>query len=300
MRIDRAGHVNQQSKSFLVLFFKKELLSFWPLPETAGLLPYDFIHEHDFGMTRFALLIEYDGRDFVGWQRQADGISVQAVMEDAAAHLADGKVAVTVAGRTDSGVHALGQVAHLDLARDIDGDKLAQALNFHMKPHRVCVVRAAVVPDGWSARFSAVQRIYRYDILNRRARPALADGRVWHVPHVLDLDAMAEGARLLLGRHDFTSFRASSCQAKSPVRTLDRLDVTRDGDVVAVRAEARSFLHHQVRNIVGTLKLVGEGYWAPERVAVALAERRRGAAGPTAPPDGLFLVEVAYPNAIFG
>jgi tRNA pseudouridine38-40 synthase len=251
-------------------------------------------------MTRFALLIEYDGGGFVGWQRQADGVSVQAVMEDAAAHLAGGPVAVTVAGRTDSGVHALGQVAHLDLARDIEGAKLAQALNFHMKPHRVCVLRAAVVADDWSARFSAVRRSYRYDILNRRARPALAEGRVWHVPHVLDVDAMAAGARLLLGRHDFTSFRASSCQAKSPLRTLDRLDLSREGDCVVVRAEARSFLHHQVRNMVGTLKLVGEGYWKPERVAVALAERRRGAAGPTAPPDGLFLAEVGYPDAVFG
>jgi tRNA pseudouridine38-40 synthase len=251
-------------------------------------------------MTRFALLVEYDGAGFVGWQRQADGPSVQAVMETAAAHLADGPVAVTVAGRTDAGVHAIGQVAHLDLARAIDPGKLAQALNFHMKPHRVCVLRAAIVADDWNARFSAVQRGYRYVILNRRARPALAAGRAWHVPHTLDVAAMAAGARHLLGRHDFSSFRAASCQANSPWRTLDRLDVDRAADCVIVQAEARSFLHHQVRNMVGSLKLVGEGYWPPERMHTALAAGHRSAAGPTAPPEGLFLVEVKYAEAVFG
>jgi tRNA pseudouridine38-40 synthase len=251
-------------------------------------------------MSRFALLLEYDGSGFIGWQRQAEGISVQAVLEDAAAHLAGAPIAAIVAGRTDSGVHALGQVAHIDLARDISPEKLAQALNFHMKPHRVCVLRAAIVADDWSARFSAVRRVYRYVILNRRARPALAAGRVWHVPHPLDVTAMAGGARHLLGRHDFSSFRAASCQANSPWRTLDRLDVDAEGDHVVVRAEARSFLHHQVRNMVGSLKLVGEGYWPPERMAMALAAAHRGAAGPTAPPDGLFLVDVIYPERVFG
>ncbi len=245
-------------------------------------------------MTRFALLVEYDGAGFVGWQRQADGVSIQAVLEDAAAHLAGGPVTSVVAGRTDAGVHAIGQVAHIDLARDITPGKLVQALNFHMKPHRVSVVRAAIVPDDWSARFSAVQRVYRYVILNRAARPALEAGRVWHLPYRLDVGAMQAAARHLLGRHDFSSFRAASCQAKSPVRTLDRLDVERDGDRVLVHAEARSFLHHQVRNMVGTLKLVGDGKWAPARVAHALAAADRAAAGPTAPPDGLYLEQVKY------
>lgn len=245
-------------------------------------------------MTRFALLVEYDGAGFVGWQRQADGVSIQAVLEDAAAHLAGVPVTSVVAGRTDAGVHAIGQVAHIDLARDITPGKLVQALNFHMKPHRVSVVRAAIVPDDWSARFSAVQRVYRYVILNRAARPALEAGRVWHLPYRLDVGAMQAAARHLLGRHDFSSFRAASCQAKSPVRTLDRLDVERDGDRVLVHAEARSFLHHQVRNMVGTLKLVGDGKWAPARVAHALAAVDRAAAGPTAPPDGLYLEQVKY------
>ncbi len=245
-------------------------------------------------MTRFALVLEYDGNGFVGWQRQADGVSIQAVLEDAAAHLAGGPVTSVVAGRTDAGVHAIGQVAHIDLARDITPAKLLQALNFHMKPHRVCVVRAAMVAEDWSARFSAVQRIYRYVILNRAARPALEAGRVWHLPYRLDTGAMQAAAGHLLGRHDFSSFRAASCQAKSPVRTLDRLDVERDGDRVLVHAAARSFLHHQVRNMVGTLKLVGDGKWAPELVARALAAADRAAAGPTAPPDGLYLMQVKY------
>ncbi len=251
-------------------------------------------------MTRWALLLEYDGAGFVGWQRQAVGTSVQAVLEDAAAHLAGGKVVVTVAGRTDAGVHALGQVAHLDLERDIAAEKLATALNFHMRPHRVSVLRAAVVDVAWSARFSAIRRSYRYTILNRRSRPALAEGRVWHLPHALDGAAMAAGARHLLGRHDFTSFRAASCQAKSPWRTLDRLDVLQRGETVEIFAEARSFLHHQVRNMVGTLKLVGEGRWPPDRVAAALAATQRSEAGPTAPPEGLFLVNVRYPDDVFG
>jgi tRNA pseudouridine38-40 synthase len=249
-------------------------------------------------VTRFALVLEYDGTGFVGWQRQADGVSIQAVLEDAAAHLAGGPVTSVVAGRTDAGVHAVGQVAHIDLARDITPDKLVQALNFHMKPHRVCVVRAAIVPDDWSARFSAVRRRYRYVILNRAARPALEAGRVWHLPYRLDVEAMQVAARHLLGRHDFSSFRAASCQAKSPVRTLARLDVEREGDRVLVQAEARSFLHHQVRNMVGTLKLVGDGKWAPERVAHALAAVDRAAAGPTAPPDGLYLVKVKYEGSV--
>jgi tRNA pseudouridine38-40 synthase len=250
-------------------------------------------------MTRWALLLEYDGAGFVGWQRQAVGISFQAVLEDAAAHLAGAPVGSIVAGRTDAGVHAFGQVAHIDLAREITAERLVQALNFHMKPHRVSVLRAASVPPDWNARFSATARAYRYVILNRRARPALDAGRVWHLPQALDSNAMAEGAAHLLGRHDFSSFRAASCQAASPLRTLDRLDVRREGDRVLIEAGARSFLHHQVRNMVGTLKLVGEGRWPPEKMAQVLAAASRQAAGETAPPEGLFLTAVTYSDGIF-
>ena len=251
-------------------------------------------------MPRYALLLEYDGTGFVGWQVQGAGPSLQGILESAAARLAGGaKVTSVVAGRTDAGVHAEGQVAQIDLGTVFVPDRLRDALNFHMKPHRLIVLRAAMAPEGWNARFSAIGRHYRYRILNRRSRPALLEGRVWHVERPLDATAMAAAAASLLGRHDFTSFRASACQAKSPLRTLDRLDVTRHGDMVEIVAEARSFLHHQVRNMVGTLKLVGEGRWPVERVAAALAARDRAAAGPTAPPEGLALIGVRYPEDPF-
>ena len=251
-------------------------------------------------MPRYALLLEYDGTGFVGWQVQGAGLSLQGVLEAAAARLAAGApVASVVAGRTDAGVHAEGQVAQIDLAAVFAPDRLRDALNFHMKPHRLVVLRAAVAPEGWNARFSATSRRYRYRILNRRSRPAVLEGRVWHVEHPLDATAMAAAAADLLGRHDFSSFRASACQANSPLRTLDRLDVTRHGDMVEIVAEARSFLHHQVRNMVGTLKLVGEGRWPVERVAAALAARNRAAAGPTAPAEGLSLMAVRYPEDPF-
>ncbi|MBV9812716.1 MAG: tRNA pseudouridine(38-40) synthase TruA [Acetobacteraceae bacterium] len=246
-------------------------------------------------MPRYALLIEYDGAAFVGWQRQRSGVSVQCVLERAAERLSGGEpVGSVVAGRTDAGVHAAGQVAHIDLPTGHPPATVRDALNFHMKPHPVAVLRAALVEGGWSARFSARERAYRYRILNRRARPVLLRGRVWHVERKLDEAAMAEAARCLLGRHDFTSFRASSCQARSALRTLDRLDVRRDGEIVEITARARSFLHHQVRNMVGTLRLVGDGSWPGGRVAAALAARDRAAAGPTAPPDGLCLTSVRY------
>jgi len=249
---------------------------------------------------RWALMIEYDGGPFVGWQRQATGLSVQLVLETAAAKLARGApVRTVVAGRTDAGVHAEAQVAQLDLPVDIAADRLREALNFHMKPHPVAVLRAAPAPADWNARFSATGRAYRYRLLNRRARPALLAGRVWHVPQPLDVAAMQAAAGSLLGRHDFSSFRAAACQASGPVRTLDRLDVVRTGDLIDVVAEARSFLHHQVRNMVGTLKLVGEGSWPVGRVAVALAACDRAAAGPTAPPEGLALTGVRYPTDPF-
>ncbi|MCQ8240293.1 tRNA pseudouridine(38-40) synthase TruA [Rhizosaccharibacter radicis] len=254
---------------------------------------------------RWALLIEYDGAGFVGWQRQRSGVSVQAVLEAAAARLFGGRaINSIVAGRTDAGVHAAGQTVQLDLPLrpGLDGFRLREALNFHMKPHAVSVLEAAPAPDDWNARFSAIRRRYRFRILNRAARPALSAGRVWHVKTPLDASRMAAAAGTLLGRHDFSSFRASSCQARSPLRTLDRLDVRRDGqgDEIVVEAEARAFLHHQVRNMVGTLKLVGDGSWPVERVAAALAARDRAAAGPTAPPDGLCLVGVDYPVSPFG
>jgi tRNA pseudouridine38-40 synthase len=246
-------------------------------------------------VTRWALLVEYDGTPFVGWQRQASGLSVQEVLESAAARLTHGlPVPSTVAGRTDAGVHAEAQVAQLDLPDAIPAPKVRDALNYHMKPCPVAVLDVAPAPDGWNARFSAIARAYRYHILNRRARPALLAGRVWHVPVELDADAMHTAAQCLIGRHDFSSFRAAACQANSPLRTLDRLDVRRDGDLIAITAEARSFLHHQVRNMVGTLKLVGDGSWSIERMAAVLAARDRSAGGPTAPAAGLCLTGVRY------
>jgi tRNA pseudouridine38-40 synthase len=247
-------------------------------------------------MTAYALEIEYDGTGFVGWQRQPNGLSVQQVLEEAAARLNGGApVASTVAGRTDAGVHAAAQIALIALPGDLAPVRVREALNFHMKPHAVAVLRAAIAPTGWNPRFSAVGRHYRFSLLNRRARPALLLHRAWHVPQPLDATAMHAAAQMLVGQHDFTSFRAASCQAKSPVKTLERLDVTRDGDLIAIEAEARSFLHHQVRNLAGTLKLVGEGSWPIARVAAALAARDRRAGGPTAPPEGLCLMAVTYP-----
>jgi tRNA pseudouridine38-40 synthase len=251
-------------------------------------------------MTRWALLLEYDGTPFVGWQRQANGLSVQDVLEQAAAHLNHGvPIASIVAGRTDSGVHAEGQVAHIDLPAIHSPRTIRDALNYHMKPYPVVVLAAAQVPDGWSARFCAIRRAYRFRILNRRSRPALLAGKVWHVAHPLDATAMHEAAQRLLGRHDFTSFRAAACQAKSPIRTLDRLDVTRHGDIVEITTEARSFLHHQVRNFAGTLKLIGEGRWPIHRITAALEARDRSAAGPTAQSEGLTLMKVSYPEDPF-
>jgi tRNA pseudouridine38-40 synthase len=245
-------------------------------------------------MRSWALRLEYDGSLFVGWQRQTNGLSIQAVLEAASSRITGSPVASFVAGRTDAGVHAEGQVVQLDLPAAMAPAQVRDALNFHLKPHPVVVLQAAHAPPGWNARFSAVGRVYRYEVLNRRPRPALAAGRVWHVHQTLDVDVMQEAARVLLGRHDFTSFRASACQAKSPIRTLDRLDVARHGDRIEITVGARSFLHHQVRNMVGTLKLVGEGRWRPADVARALAACDRRAAGPTAPPDGLFLGSIAY------
>ncbi len=246
-------------------------------------------------MRRVALLLEYDGAGFVGWQRQKTGTSVQAVLEHAASRMVGGHpVPCTAAGRTDSGVHATGQVVHLDLPPHLDLPTIRDALNYHMKPHAAAVLEAADVADNWSARFSATGRAYRYVINTRKARLVLARGRAWHVDHELDLDAMREAAQALVGHHDFTSFRASSCQAKSPIRTIDLLEFDQTGEAITMRVEARSFLHHQVRNMIGSLKLVGAGKWPVSRIAEALEARTRAAAGPTAPPDGLYLTRVRY------
>ena len=245
-------------------------------------------------MTRYKLTVEYDGSDFVGWQRQDNGPSVQAALEAAVAGFCGAPVPVHAAGRTDSGVHALGQVVHIDIAKETAADTVRDALNQHLKPAPVAVLSAEAVDDDFHARFSATGRRYLYRIVNRRAPLALERGRAWFVPAPLDTEAMHAAAQVLVGQHDFTSFRAAECQAKSPVKTLDRLTVERDGEEIRVHAAARSFLHHQVRNMVGTLRLVGTGKWTADDVAAALERRDRAAAGPTAPADGLYLVEVTY------
>ena len=245
-------------------------------------------------MPRYRLLIEYDGGPFVGWQMQTGGPSVQGVITQAIAAFADEKVTVHGAGRTDAGVHALGQVAHVDLARDWRPDRVRDALNAKLRPHPVAVLAVEKAADSFHARFSAKRRHYLYRIVNRRADLALERNRAWRVPRPLDAAAMHAAAQRLIGRHDFTTFRAADCQAKSPVKTLDLLDVERAGDEVRVHASARSFLHHQVRSMVGSLVLVGEGKWSADDFSATLAARSRAACGPVAPPEGLYLVSVDY------
>lgn len=245
-------------------------------------------------MPRFRLLIEYDGGPFVGWQRQANGRSVQQAIEEAVESFCGEAVRIGGAGRTDAGVHASGQVAHLDLARDWPDDTVRDALNAHLRPEPVAILAAARVADGFDARHSATARHYRYLIVNRRAPLALERGKAWHVARPLDHAAMHEAAQALVGHHDFTTFRSTECQSASPVKTLDRLEVSRDGERIVIEASARSFLHNQVRSMVGSLKLVGEGRWTTKDLAAALAARDRRACGPVAPPDGLCLVRVDY------
>lgn len=245
-------------------------------------------------MPRYRLLVEYDGSPFVGWQRQENGPSVQAVLETAVEKLCGHHLAISAAGRTDAGVHATGQVAHVDLPKDYGAETVRAALNYHMSPKPVAVVEAELVGDDFHARFSATGRSYLYRILNRRAPPALEKNRVLWLPMALDAEAMHAAAQRLIGHHDFTTFRARECQAQSPMKTLDVLNVTRHGEEIHVIAEARSFLHHQVRNMVGTLQMVGRGAWSIDRVSKALEARDRKAGGPTAKPDGLYLTGVRY------
>ncbi len=247
-------------------------------------------------MSRYFLTLEYDGSAFCGWQRQANGVAVQEVLEAAVAAFSGSAATVQAAGRTDAGVHALAMAAHVDLKRAYPAAMVRNALNHHLRPHAVAVLEAREVGDDLHARFSALCRHYRYRIVNRRAPLALGRGYAWLVPKDLDAERMHEAAQGLVGRHDFTSFRATECQAKSPVKTLDRLVVERVGEEVTVAVAARSFLHHQVRNMVGTLALVGKGDWPVERVAAALRACDRSAAGPTAPAAGLYLVGVDYPG----
>jgi tRNA pseudouridine38-40 synthase len=245
-------------------------------------------------MPRYKLIIEYDGTPFCGWQIQETAPTVQGALEAAVKAMCGEEVRVHGSGRTDAGVHALGQIAHCDIAKPFPPDRLRDGLNAHLRPNPVAVLAAEIVPDDFEARFSANKRHYLYRIRNTRANLALDIGRVWRVPRRLDTDAMHEAAQRLIGKHDFTTFRDTECQAKSPVKTLDQLDVARDGDAVSIMTSARSFLHSQVRSMVGSLVWVGEGRWTADDLAAALAARNRAACGPVAPPEGLYLVRVEY------
>jgi tRNA pseudouridine38-40 synthase len=248
-------------------------------------------------VTRFKLTLEYDGGPFVGWQRQANGMSVQQALEEAVFRITAETVAVQGAGRTDAGVHALAQVAHCDIAKEIAPEKLRDAINFHLKPAPIAVTAAEIAAPDFHARFSAIGRAYLYRIVNRRAPLTVDNSRAWRIGTPLDAAAMHEAAQVLVGNHDFTTFRASLCQAPSPVKTIERLSVHRIGEEIQIIAEARSFLHHQVRNMVGTLRLVGEGKWSKQDVEAALEARDRARGGPTCPPDGLYLTRVKYEAA---
>jgi tRNA pseudouridine38-40 synthase len=247
-------------------------------------------------VTRWRLTLEYDGGPFMGWQRQDHGPSVQQSLEEAAARMTGELPAFHAAGRTDAGVHALAMTAHAEIEKTLSPDRLRDGLNALVRPEPISVLSAQPVPEVWHARFSCIGRRYRYRILNRRSPPTLDHKRVWHLAVPLDIEAMAEGAAYLVGRHDFTTFRSAHCQSDSPVKTLDRLDVSRQGDEIHIEAAARSFLHHQVRSMVGCLAMVGRGQWAPNDIRKALDARDRSALGFNAPPHGLYFVEATYPE----
>jgi tRNA pseudouridine38-40 synthase len=247
-------------------------------------------------VTRWRLTIEYDGGPFMGWQRQEHGPSVQQTLEEGLERMTGEPASFTAAGRTDAGVHALAMSSHVDVQRELTAHRLREGLNALVRPHPISVVNVETVADDWHARFSCTGRRYLYRILNRRPPPALDFGRVWHVAVPLNADAMREGAEHLIGRHDFTTFRSAQCQSDSPVKTLDRLDVTKVDEEIHIRAEARSFLHHQVRSMVGCLALVGRGQWQPDDIRRALDARDRSALGFNAPAHGLFFVEAIYPD----
>jgi tRNA pseudouridine38-40 synthase len=246
-------------------------------------------------VTRFALTVEFDGRPFMGWQRQSHGPSVQEAIERAVRRVTGETVAVHAAGRTDAGVHALAMRAHVEIVKDIAPFRLMEALNALLRPDPVAILACEAVPDDWHARFSCVGRSYEYRIVNRRAPLTWEAGLAWQVPQPLDADAMHTAAQILVGRHDFTTFRSAHCQAESPVRTLDLLEVERHGDRVVIRAAARSFLHHQVRSMVGCLGLVGQGRWSADLLAEVLEARDRARLGLNAPPDGLYFTGAVYP-----
>lgn len=246
-------------------------------------------------MTRFALTLEFDGGPFFGLQRQSHGPSVQQAVEEAIHAFTGEDVRMHSAGRTDSGVHALGMVSHVDIEKHFEAFRLSEAINAHLRPHPIAVVQCEEKPDDWHARFSCIGRAYEYRIVNRRAPLTLDKGKAWLVTRPLDADAMHEAAQHLVGRHDFTTFRSVHCQANDPVKTLDQLDVSREGENVVVRAAARSFLHHQVRSMVGTLSLVGLGQWRPDQVREVLEAKDRQQLGLNAPPDGLYFMRAIYP-----
>jgi tRNA pseudouridine38-40 synthase len=248
-------------------------------------------------VTRWRLTIEYDGQPFMGWQRQEHGPSVQQALEEALERMTGEQAVFTAAGRTDAGVHALAMSAHVDVMKSLTPHRLRDGLNALVRPHPISVLEVSEVANDWHARFSCHGRRYLYRILNRRAPPAIDAGRAWHIAVPLDLEAMQEGAAMLVGRHDFTTFRSAQCQSESPVKTLDALEISVGGEEIHVRTAARSFLHHQVRSMVGCLALVGRGQWRPDDIGKALEARDRSALGLNAPPHGLYFVEAIYPES---
>ena len=247
-------------------------------------------------MPRYKLILEYDGGPFVGWQRQENGPSVQGAVEQAVEALTGAPAKVFAAGRTDAGVHAVAMAAHVDIDKDLEVDVVRDAVNYHLKPAPISVLSAARVPDDFHARFSCIRRSYEYRIVNRRAPLALDKGRAWRIAQMLDAEAMHDAAQVLVGRHDFTTFRAAQCQAKSPVKTLDEISVSRAGEDIFLRCAAPSFLHHQIRSFAGSLVEVGRGKWRTRDLKAALDAASREACGPVAPPDGLYFLRADYEN----